>query len=482
MKTLALIIGNNEYHENAKLTNAVNDARAIKDAFEKLEFDVIYRENCNVANASELLDEFSNRIKNYDASIFYFAGHGFEFDGENYLTTIECQIPPSGKHMCSWTSIALSEILRIYKDNTNKVNIAIIDACRKNMGRGSNNGLAPVNAPQGTLIAFSTSPNEGASDSGYGNNSIYTGALISYIGRENLSVEELFKKVRKTVYSLSNGKQTTWEHTSLINDYYFNIGQKIYSKDIPYSEDVIKDINYKETDDFGELIEKVKSYNWNIQGPAIKKLLRFPVSDLNKNQQFILGRNLLQASGVEFSAQNFMRDISLNISKYNVEGINHLLNGILFEVYFDSHGEFRKEKRKTYFLEEVLSLRKNTKHEKSFTFIRELILSYDDGLIYLPQKDDKDIDIDVVVEEVKKSHDVYLKETIQVIKSITFNGLDIMKYLKKYSKKSLNKQKLSLIIADIFTAPLELIKINSNLELTNVELFEKNPLYDMDEI
>lgn len=474
MKTLALVIGNNAYHDGAKLTNAINDARAIKDVFEKLEFNVIYKENCTSNDVPSLLLKFSEEIKNYDASIFYFAGHGFEIKGENYLTTINCQIPPENEYACKYDSLFFKDILDIYKNNTNKVNIAIIDACRKNMGRGSNNGLAPVNAPQGTLIAFSTSPNEGASDSGHGNNSIYTGASISYIGRENLSVEELFKKVRKTVYSLSNGKQTTWEHTSLINDYYFNVGQKIYSKEIPYNEDVIKDINYNENDEFGELIEKVKSYNWNIQGPAIKKLIKISASDLDKNQQFILGRNLLQASGVEFSAQDFMSNISSNISKYNSNGENHLLNGVLFEIYFDSHGEFRKEKRKDYFLKDILSLRKNLKYEKSFLFIRDLISSNNDGLIYLPEKENKPIDIDIIVEETFDNID----ENTQTIKKIMFDNIDIKDKVKRRYKKHFDKDELTYILAEIFTAPVELIKINTNIELKNAKLDDTSVLFD----
>ena len=76
MKTLALIIGNNEYHDGAKLTNAVNDAMAISEVFERLGFDTIVKYNCTAKDYCDLLADFENRISNYDASIFYFAGHG----------------------------------------------------------------------------------------------------------------------------------------------------------------------------------------------------------------------------------------------------------------------------------------------------------------------------------------------------------------------------------------------------------------------
>jgi len=315
MKTLALIIGNNEYHDGAKLTNAVNDAMAISEVFERLGFDTIVKYNCTAKDYCDLLADFENRISNYDASIFYFAGHGYELDGENFLASIDCQIPPSNKYHAGQNSIRLSEFLDIYKKNTNKINIAIIDACRRSFERSGNTVLAPIFAPKGTLLAFSTSPNEGASDAGFEGHSIYTGALLKYIGREHLSIEELFKKVRKTVYALSEGKRTTWEHTSLINDYYFNIGQLVHSVDIPYDEKVVKDIDYCEIDEFGNLISEVKSQNWNKQNPAIEKLLSIPVDKLNKNQLFILGRNLLQASSAAFKAANFMESISSNITR-----------------------------------------------------------------------------------------------------------------------------------------------------------------------
>ncbi len=82
MKTLALVVGNNNYSKNAKLENAINDAKAISEIFEKLGYDVIFKEDMSNADCSELLSQFEEKINNYDASIFYFAGHGFQFDAK----------------------------------------------------------------------------------------------------------------------------------------------------------------------------------------------------------------------------------------------------------------------------------------------------------------------------------------------------------------------------------------------------------------
>lgn len=468
MKTLALIIGNNEYNEGAKLTNAINDAVSIKQVFERLGFDVISKNDCKAVDYSDLLSEFDSRITNYDASIFYFAGHGFEIDGENYLAAIDCQIPPSDKYHCNRKCIRLNEILDIHKKNANKVNIVIIDACRKGFDRSGNIALAPMSAPKGSLLAFSTSPNEGASDKGFENHSIYTGALLKYIGRERLSIEELFKKVRKTVYALSEGEQTTWEHTSLINDYFFNTGQLVHSISIPYDEKVVKDINYNETDDFGALIMALKSHDWNKQNPAIEKLLRKRVSDLNKNQLFILGRNFLQASGAAHNATNFMESISTNILRYSVNSENHLLNGILFEIYFNAYGEFRQENRKDYFLEKIIALRKIASLEKSFDFIRNLLETREFKLIYLPKSEDEYIDINVVSSTENTTNHINENVTYQVISSITYSGEDITKKLADYHIIGKNEKKLRKAIAVFFSAPEELIQIHSNLKLKKI--------------
>lgn len=473
MKTLALIIGNNEYHDGAKLTNAVNDAMAISEVFERLGFDTIVKYNCTAKDYCDLLADFENRISNYDASIFYFAGHGYELDGENFLASIDCQIPPSNKYHAGQNSIRLSEFLDIYKKNTNKINIAIIDACRRSFERSGNTVLAPIFAPKGTLLAFSTSPNEGASDAGFEGHSIYTGALLKYIGREHLSIEELFKKVRKTVYALSEGKRTTWEHTSLINDYYFNIGQLVHSVDIPYDEKVVKDIDYCEIDEFGNLISEVKSQNWHKQNPAIEKLLSIPVDKLNKNQLFILGRNLLQASSAAFKAANFMESISSNITKYTISGENHLLNGILFEMYFNAYGEFRKEKTKAYFYEEIIALRKVNSLKSSFDFISKLLENTGYEYIYIPKASDEYLDINVVASAQDTINAIGENISYQVISSIIYNGLDITKRIERYNITGLNELGLKRAIASFFTAPETLIKIHSNLNLQKIAFIKE---------
>lgn len=471
MKTLALIIGNNDYYKKFTLDNALSDAKSIKKVFERLGYEIIYCENGNSAKIVELLTEFEDKIKEYDATIFYFAGHGFEVDGENYLAFTECQIDSPNTYHCKQTCIMLSDLLSIYKKHTNKINIAIIDACRKSFERGGTIATSPIQAPKGALIAFSTSPNDGASDAGFEGNSIYTGALLKYIGRERLSVEELFKKVRKTVYNLSTGKQTTWEHTSLIGDFYFNTGQLVHSLNLPYSEEVVKDINYLKEDDFGKLIQKIKTYDWNKQNPAIDKILNIPANTLDKNQHFVLGRNLLQASGAAFSATEFMEQLPNSLNNYSDNtGENHLLNGILFEIYFNPQAEFRKEKTKLHFFEEIISLRKIKKFEKSFDFIKNLLISTDYPLIYIPKSQDEIIDVDVVANNQKVSNHFNIESEYQLINKITCNGVDIINEIVNYNVYGVNELGLKQVLSNYLSSPIDLIQINSNIELKKVAI------------
>lgn len=468
MKTLAVVVGNNEYYEGAKLNNAVNDARSIAETFERLGYDIIYKENCKIEDYVNVLKEFDERIKQYDATIFYYAGHGFQVDGENYLASVDCQIASPNKYHCNKTCITISEILTILKNNSNKVNIVIIDACRKSFDRGGYNSFMPLQAPKGTLIAFSTSPNEGAKDTGMNGHSIYTGTLLNYIGREWLSVEDLFKKVRKTVFNLTEGAQTPWEHTSLIGDFYFNTGQMVYSLKLPYDESVIKDSTYNRTDSFGLLIEELKSCDWNRQNPAMDKIRNISPQNLDKNQQFVLGRNLLQANGYSFNVTNFFDNLATNLIKYNIDGENHVLNGILFEIYFDNIGEFRNGKYKKHDFERIFALRKDVRFKKSFNFLQTTLEPYKEQLFYVPTINDSIIDVDILATSENTKDFLGNEVTYQVISKICVSTKNITNQLKKYGITGQNALGLKNALSDFLLIPIDLLHLNTNIELSKI--------------
>ena len=473
MKVLAVVIGNNSYFDPDKLKNAVNDAKAMKEVFLRLGYTVIAGYDCDNKKYEELLREFKQELPRYEASIFFYAGHGFQEDGENYLPSIECQISDADKYHLHRNSIQLSELLDLYRRNDNATHIAILDACRTRSGRrGGTDSFAPVNAPKGTLIAFSTSPNCAAKDSTGGEHSVYTQALLSYMGRVNMAVEDLFKSVRRTVALWTNNTQIPWEHTSLISDFSFNTGQLVASPQIPYSEEVVRDSEYDEIGEIADLIREIRISDYNRQNPAIDRLLSKRASDLDRNQQFIFGRNLLQASSMSFSAQRFMHSLSVNLRKYLTEaGENHVLNGILFEIYFDSHGEFREAGIKRQSFEEVMALRKSPEYAKSFSFIRTVINPYRDGIMYMIPEDDAKQDIDLTVhEEITKN---FIGEDViySVISRASVNGKDITERVsRKYERSG---RDLNEAIALVTKAPIDAVAIHPNIELQNHIAFER---------
>lgn len=472
MKTLALVIGNNDYLGESKLTNAVNDSTSMAEIFERLGFDTIHKMSCKINDFNVALDEFEKRIKDYDSSIFYFAGHGFQIDGENYFTSIESQIEFANKNFLQRSSIRLTEILDIVKKSETKTNIIIIDACRRTVDRGTSNSFSNLNVPKGTIIAFSTSPNQGASDFGMDGHSIYTGALLKYLGRELLSVEDLFKKVRKTVHNLTNGEQTTWEHTSLIGDFYFNNGQMVYSTKIPYEEFAIKDREFKGNgNEFSEIIDALSSCNWDRQNPAINKFLGIKPSLFNKNELFLIGRNILQCAGFAFNSTNFIDNLVNNLKPYQTaENENHLLNGILFEIYFDNNGDFRIENFKKSFFQEVIKLRNNKLFAKSFEFINDTLKQFASNLFYIPEIENNEIiDIDIfAIPKTIVNEWTSKNEQRQVIQKINVSSKDVTNHIGNYDLAGQNKEKLIEVLADYLVAPLELINLVENIELEKI--------------
>ena len=479
MKTLALVIGNDNYHKLKELTNAVNDATEIEKIFQKLGYDVILKTNIESRESDDTLKELEERIQNnkYDCCIFYFSGHGFEEKGENYLALIDTE-----EKYLERTSIRLNNIFYSIKTSDVKISILIIDACRVSTNRGSTSDSSRINVPQGSIIAFSTSPYAGASDRGFEKNSIYTGTLIKHLSsvKDYITVEELFKRVRKTVYDLSDGKQVTWEHTSLIDDFHFNIGQMIYDLDIPYNEKVVKDTYYEGNRTLiSKIIMDLRCRDWNKQNPAIDKLESIKPNTIDKNDLFLIGRNILQsAEGNAFASIKFIENISTNLEKYFTEdNENHLLNGILFEMYFNHFGEFRKEHFKKYHFNTIFSLRKEEKYLKSFEFIHKVLLPYKDYLFYIPSAK-REGNIDVNISAIKKEYTNFLGEEVfyQEVQSIKIFSKDIIDeiYQKGYSFFERDENEFKMFLSNFIFAPKELINIISNIKLTNIILRKKN--------
>ena len=224
-KRLALIIGVSDYQYASKLRNPINDANSMDNVLLKLGFETVVLKNPTFKDFKLALNDFSDSLNEYDSGLFYFAGHGIQVKGMNYL--IPSDANPLNENQVEFDCINANQILSLMSDSVNETNFIILDACRNNPFERSWNrtatieGLTYMSAPYGTLIAYSTAPDKTASD-GDGNNGLYTSVLIGEIVTPNLTILQVFQNVRSKLIRLSEGNQVPWESTSLLNDYVFN--------------------------------------------------------------------------------------------------------------------------------------------------------------------------------------------------------------------------------------------------------------------
>jgi uncharacterized caspase-like protein len=235
-RRIALVIGNGNY-SFGKLRNAANDARAMADTLRDLGFEVDLRENASLRSTLDALREFALKAPQYDVRLLFYAGHGMQLRGKNYLVPVDAEI--LGEEDVPARSADVNELMERLARISKGLNIIILDACRTNPfveGGGvlladgrrvklrsvvAPKGLAPLDAPVGTLVAFSTAPNASAKDGENGRNGVYTKHLLAHIATPGLAVEQLFKRVRLGVMEETKREQVPWESSSLTGEFCF---------------------------------------------------------------------------------------------------------------------------------------------------------------------------------------------------------------------------------------------------------------------
>ena len=225
-KRLALVIGNAKYEKNP-LTNPANDAKGMKEQLQKLGFDVWLYEDATKKQMKQVIREFGESLKNdKGVGLFFYAGHGVQAEGRNYLLPVDADITKSED--IEFEGFDLARVLVEMEYAENKMNIVILDACRDNpfkkeFGEKSkeNAGFTLIKtAPVNSIVAFSTAPGAVASDGG-GNNGLYTQELLKTVSESGLKLEDVFKRVRSNVRKASDGKQIPWENSAIEADFYF---------------------------------------------------------------------------------------------------------------------------------------------------------------------------------------------------------------------------------------------------------------------
>lgn len=222
---IALVVGNGAY-TNSPLLNAVNDARAVAQALELVGFEVALHTESTQAQMARAARDFGERLQagGPDAvGIFYYAGHGMQIKGRNYLIPVGADIAQEDE--VAYRSLDAQSVLDTMTAAGSGTNLMILDSCRDNPfarnSRSLRGGMAQMDASAGALIAFATAPGSVAGDGRRGGHGLYTSHLLAAMKRPGLKVEDVFKLVRIGVLRDSNGRQQPWESSALTGDFYF---------------------------------------------------------------------------------------------------------------------------------------------------------------------------------------------------------------------------------------------------------------------
>lgn len=411
-KMVALVIGNGAYkQEKSMLSNPANDAEDLAKTLDELGFFTHFLRDCNNQEIDFGLKSFKDNLNSNDIGLFYYAGHGIQIEGENYITAVDTDF--TEELNVKWSSIALNKVIDIMNKCSNSTNIVILDACRDNPYAKAWNrsvelqNLAPIFAPKGTIIAFSTSPGEKASD-GKGNNSPYTEALLQHVKTPDLCIEDVFKRVRNSLSLSTKGKQTSWEHTSLTGDFFFNLG--LGKRINKYAEYAIADEAFilNETDYGHILIKKLKSHNWYSQNPALEESSPVKLDAIDKDTLFVIGRNIYQAAvGRSARANDFIDNFSEKTNGMSEDKVVNLLEGILFEIFFNPKGDIRQSFKMSKF-DLTFELQKFSNLTPAFEFISECLVPFLNRFYILPGKSIDAISIEIEIKENKNGENEVL--------------------------------------------------------------------------
>lgn len=218
---LALVIGNGAY-KDSPLLNAANDARSIGQRLSEIGFKVTKLEDASLKEMNAAVRDFGDGLRKGGVGLFYYAGHGIQIRGRNFLVPVDADIKREDE--VSYNSLDANSILDKMETAGNGTNIMILDACRNNpfarSFRSSATGLAQMDAPVGTYISFATAPGRVASD-GAGANGLFTQHLLDSLRQPGLKIEDVFKRTRVAVMADSAQQQVPWDNSSLTGDFYF---------------------------------------------------------------------------------------------------------------------------------------------------------------------------------------------------------------------------------------------------------------------
>lgn len=220
---VALVIGNANFQHASALQNPLHDAADVATRLRNLGFEVVERHDLTTREIGPTLREFRSHAEHASIGLVFIAGHGLQVNGENYFPAVDADI--NGEDDVPTQSLSMNQLLDLLAEAKTRLNVLLLDACRNNpfaLGtRSGTRGLAPVNAPSGTVISYATRPGSVAGD-GKGHNGLYTGELLrQMMDVPDLPIELVFKRIVAGVKQSSNGRQEPWWEGSMEGNFCF---------------------------------------------------------------------------------------------------------------------------------------------------------------------------------------------------------------------------------------------------------------------
>jgi uncharacterized caspase-like protein len=224
---LALVIGNGAYANAPRLANPANDAADIANSLRSIGFDIVEGRDLDKRTMEQKIVEFGHKLDGASLALFFYAGHGLQVNGQNYLVPIDAKLQRAGD--LSFETINVNQVLA-QMEADKRVNLVFLDACRDNplarsfartlgdtRSASVGRGLASIQSAVGTMIAYATQPDNTALD-GTGRNSPFTTALLKHIPTPGLEVRSMMTRVRADVLAATRDRQLPWDHSSLIGE------------------------------------------------------------------------------------------------------------------------------------------------------------------------------------------------------------------------------------------------------------------------
>ena len=364
---VALVIGNAAYAGSAALANPGNDAKAMSDALRGLGFTVVEIRDGSKTQMQDAISKVKTSLQGKQAiGMLYYAGHGLQLDWRNYMVPIDAKMSKAAD--VPEQAVDLAQVIDAFKTAGNRMNIVVLDACRDNpfAGTATGKGLAQLDAPPGTFLAYATAPGNVAEDGdAKSNNGLYTKFLLEELKKPTAKIEDVFKRVRLNVRQQSQGRQIPWESTSLEDDFFFNAGlkptQKLSDsdKDKAFTAektdwDKIKDS--KNADDFYAFVKQYPSGNISelaqsrIELLAVAKIA--PQLDKDGKKQSAFLQRYQDGDTQEFVLKDGLTGVETGRSSVTIRRIgDNLLEGVatgMAGVTVDGSGFVSKDGGGTY--------------------------------------------------------------------------------------------------------------------------------------